>query len=60
MTLKIQEDGQILVVNVLENGAAERASDLNGNSCPIKPNDRILKINGVSLHVIKIKIYLQK
>lgn len=51
MTLKVQDNGHIVVVDVTEDGAADRASDLHGNSCSIKPLDCIIEINGVSLHV---------
>ncbi len=51
MSLRVEESGHIVVINVVENGAANRASDLHGNSCPIMANDRIVEINGVSLHV---------
>jgi len=51
MNLRVEESGHIVVINVVENGAANRASDLHGNSCPIMPNDCIVEINGVSLHV---------
>ena len=51
MSLKVEENGHIVVVNVTGNGAADRASDLHGNRCPIKSLDCIVEINGVSLHV---------
>ena len=51
MTLRVIENGRIVVMNVSEMGAAYRASDLFGNNCPIKKNDRIIKINGVLLNV---------
>lgn len=52
MQLRVEDTGHIVVVSVVENGAADRASDLHGNSCPIKALDCIVEINGVSLHVI--------
>lgn len=52
MNLKVGVDGRVLVCQVTENGAAERASDPNGNTCPIKLRDEIIDINGVSLNVI--------
>ena len=52
MELQVEENiGYIVVVSVVENGPANRASDLHGNRCPIKPLDRIAEINGVSLNV---------
>lgn len=51
MHLKLGNDGRVLVGHVNENGAAERASDSNGNRCPVKIRDEIVEINGVSLSV---------
>jgi hypothetical protein len=51
MNLKVEEDGCVMVVNVFENGAADRASDSAGNRCSIKAKDEIIEINGVSLNV---------
>ena len=51
MNLKVEEDGCVMVVNVIENGAADRASDSAGNRCSIKAKDEIIEINGVSLNV---------
>lgn len=59
MTLKVQDNGHIVVVDVTEDGAADRASDLHGNSCSIKPLDCIVEINGVSLHVRNEYPYLR-
>ena len=55
MHLKVEVDGRVHVTNVMENSAAFRASDLNGNRSPIINKDEILEINGVSLNVKKIK-----
>lgn len=43
--------GRVMVSSVTENGAAERASDSNGNRCPVKVRDEIIEINGVLLSV---------
>lgn len=43
--------------HVTENGAAERASDLNGNRCPVKVRDEIIEINGVSLSVRQLILF---
>lgn len=51
MNLKLGDDGRVVVAHVIENGAAERASDSNGNRCPVKIRDEIVEINGVSLSV---------
>lgn len=51
MTLKLGDDGRVVVAHVIENGAAERASDSSGNRCPVKIRDEIVEINGVSLSV---------
>jgi hypothetical protein len=51
MSLKVEKDGSVIVESVLENGAAYRASDLNGCRCPIRVRDEIIEINGVSLNV---------
>lgn len=53
MNLKLlgNDGGRVVVSNVTENGAAERASDSNGNHCPVKLRDEIIEINGVSLSV---------
>ena len=51
MNLRVAKDGRVLVVSVIENGAADRASDPSGNSCPVKSKDEIAEINGVSLTV---------
>lgn len=56
MNLKLGDDGRVVVAHVTENGAAERASDSNGNRCPVLIWDEIVEINGVSLSVISIKI----
>jgi hypothetical protein len=57
MHLKV-EDGAVIVVNVTENGAADRASDCFGNRCSIKCQDEIIELNGVSLSVIFFKFNL--
>lgn len=52
MSLKLDNEcGRVVVCNVSENGAAERASDANGNHCPVKLRDEIVEINGVSISV---------
>ena len=51
MNLRVAKDGRVLVVSVIENGAADRASDPSGNSCPVRAKDEIAEINGVSLTV---------
>ncbi len=56
MNLKVEKDGSVIVESVLENGAAYRASDLNGCRCPIRVRDEIIEINGVLLNVIFIII----
>ena len=56
MNLRVEESGHIVVVSVIENGAANRASDLHGNSCPMRAYDTIIEINGVSLHVIYFRL----
>ena len=51
MNLDVKDDSSVTVINVTENGAANRASDFDGNSCPIRAKDEITEINGVSLKV---------
>lgn len=51
LNLKVEDRDSVLVVNVIENSAADRASDHNGNRQPIHANDELLEINGVSLNV---------
>jgi hypothetical protein len=41
----------VTVTHVVTNSAAERASDYHGNTCPLRENDEIIEINGVSLVV---------
>jgi hypothetical protein len=51
MHLKVEQDGRVVVTNVIENGVAYRASNLNGTPYTIRVNDEISEINGVSLNV---------
>lgn len=58
MNLKLGDDGRVVVAHVIENGAAERASDSIGNRCPVKIRDEIVEINGVSLSVKYIIFFI--
>jgi hypothetical protein len=50
MALRVEDTGSLIkVVNVTENGPADRASNLKSTTFPIRSNDEILEINGVSL-----------
>lgn len=49
--LKVDPEGNVIVTKVALNGAAERASDSNGNCCPIREGDEIIDINGTPLIV---------
>jgi C-terminal processing protease CtpA/Prc len=51
MHLKVEQNGSVIVTNVVESGAAYRASELNGTQNPIRVNDEITEINGVLLTV---------
>ncbi|CAF0708860.1 unnamed protein product [Brachionus calyciflorus] len=50
LNLKVEPTGSVIVVSVIENSAADRTSDLNGNRRSIQINDELLEINGVSLN----------
>ena len=51
MVLEVKNSDLVIVTQVHENSAASCASDFMGNTNPIKVNDKILEINGVSLKV---------
>jgi hypothetical protein len=51
MNLRVEENGSVVVMNIIQNSAADRSSDSNGNRCPIRCKDEITEINGVSLSV---------
>jgi hypothetical protein len=56
MVLEVKDSDSVVVTQVHENTAASCASDFLGNTKPIKVNDKILEINGVSLKVLKLDL----